>query len=161
MHVLILYVAVVSNCLMRSRGRTFAALCWFLLTVRRPSSTCHTATVTFGLHFTLLRPSVMWSLFSCLSGYVVTGFVVFDTFEVIARFVFTHVFRSCQLESGFLKSIQLGLRHAIAVLTGARECSPVLTATHHSNGSFCDFLLFFSSTPLGVRPLNRSSRKMA
>ena len=28
-------------------------------------------------------------------------------------------------------------------ITGARECSPVLTATHDSNGSSCDFLLFF------------------
>ena len=46
-------------------------------------------------------------------------------------------------------------------ITGARECSPVLTATHHFNGSSCDFPLFFSGTRLGVRPLNRSSRKMA
>ena len=46
------------------------------------------------------------------------------------------------------------------LITGARECRPVLTATHHSNGRFCDFILF-SARPLGVRPLNRSSRKMA
>ena len=28
-------------------------------------------------------------------------------------------------------------------ITGAWECSPVLMATHHFNGSFCDFPLFF------------------
>ena len=38
-------------------------------------------------------------------------------------------------------------------ITGARECSPVLTATHHFNGRFCDFLLFlFSKTPGGQTP---------
>jgi len=37
-------------------------------------------------------------------------------------------------------------------ITGARECSPVLTAIHHSNGSFCDFLLFFQQDPWGSDP---------
>jgi len=37
-------------------------------------------------------------------------------------------------------------------ITNARECSPVLTATHHFNGSFCDFLLFFRDTPGGQTP---------
>ena len=39
--------------------------------------------------------------------------------------------------------------------------SPVLTATCLSNGSFYDFLTFFSGTRLGVRRPDRSSRKMA
>jgi len=40
------------------------------------------------------------------------------------------------------------------------SASPVLTATHHSYGSprLSDF---FSGSPLGVRPLNGHSRKMA
>ena len=37
-------------------------------------------------------------------------------------------------------------------ITGARQCSLVLTAIHHSNGRFCDFLLFFSKTPGGQTP---------
>jgi len=34
-------------------------------------------------------------------------------------------------------------------IIGARECSPVLTAIHHSNGRFCDFLLFFQGHAWG------------
>ena len=44
------------------------------------------------------------------------------------------------------------LTRNLKVITGARECSPVLTAIHHSNGRFCDFLLFFSKTPGGQTP---------
>ena len=37
-------------------------------------------------------------------------------------------------------------------ITVARECSPAITATHHSNGRFCDFLLFFCQDPWGSDP---------
>jgi len=37
-------------------------------------------------------------------------------------------------------------------ITGARECSPVLTVIHHSNGRFCDFLLFLRETTGGQTP---------
>ena len=54
-------------------------------------------------------------------------------------------------------------RQLVPLLTNHRlhkSASPVLMAIHHSYGRFCDFLLFFAKTP-GVRPLNRSSHKMA
>jgi len=38
-------------------------------------------------------------------------------------------------------------------ITGARECSPVLTAIHHFNGRFCNFLLcIFQQDPWGQTP---------
>jgi len=42
---------------------------------------------------------------------------------------------------------------ALIFITGAWECSPVLMAIHHSNGRFCDFLLFlFRDMPGGQTP---------
>ena len=94
---MMLYVAAAgSNCLTRSRGRTFAALCWFSLTVRRPSSTCRTATPTFELRFTLPQPSATWFLFSCSSGYV-------SAVSVGSR-PSDHYFRSVCLSVCFLQS---------------------------------------------------------
>jgi len=58
-----------------------------------------------------------------------------------------------------IDSYQVYLRTLI-ISQAARDCNPVITATHHSSGMFCDFLLF-SATCLGIRPLNRSSCKMA
>jgi len=49
----------------------------------------------------------------------------------------------------FQTNVALVKEATFTYITGVRECSPLLSATHHFNGIFCDFPPFFDGHPWG------------